>query len=120
LSDAVLYGMARATGQSLVVMDADLQHPPEQVPKLLEPLELDRADFVLGSRYVAGGATDRRWSLLQRANSCAQPCWPGLSREARAIRCQGCLQSGDRRSSLRLNAGYRSNQKRPEFLRNAA
>lgn len=69
LSGAVLYGMEQARGELLVVMDADLQHPPEQVPDLLAPLVRDEADFVLGSRYVAGGTTDRRWNLLRRANS---------------------------------------------------
>ena len=69
LSGAVLHGMARATGTYLVVMDADLQHPPEQVPDLLNPLAQNQADFVLGSRYVRGGATDSKWSFRRRANS---------------------------------------------------
>jgi len=58
LSGAVLYGMTRARGEYLVVMDADLQHPPEQVLELVAPLEGGDADFVLGSRYVEGGSTD--------------------------------------------------------------
>src|SRR5688572_9255852 len=33
LSGAVLTGFARARGQTLVVMDADLQHPPEKLPE---------------------------------------------------------------------------------------
>lgn len=69
LSGAVLHGMAHATGELLVVMDADLQHPPERLPDLLEPLVHDEADFVLGSRYVRGGITDAGWSLPRRANS---------------------------------------------------
>jgi dolichol-phosphate mannosyltransferase len=69
LSGAVLHGMNQAKGQLLVVMDADLQHPPEQVPDLLDPLIRAEADFVLGSRYVRGGATDHGWSFFRRANS---------------------------------------------------
>lgn len=69
LSGAVLHGMHQATGEFLVVMDADLQHPPEQVPDLLAPLIRGEADFVLGSRYVRGGATDGRWGVFRRANS---------------------------------------------------
>ena len=38
LSGAVLHGMAIARGESLVVMDADLQHPPERIPDLLRRL----------------------------------------------------------------------------------
>src|SRR6266576_1880630 len=49
LSGAVLHGMAEAKGDFLVVMDADLQHPPERVPALLEPLEHNSADFAVGS-----------------------------------------------------------------------
>src|SRR5262245_30035655 len=35
LSGAVLEGFERARGETLVVMDADLQHPPERLPELL-------------------------------------------------------------------------------------
>jgi len=40
----------------LVEMDADGSHQPEQLPRLLEALAEQRADLVLGSRWVAGGA----------------------------------------------------------------
>jgi dolichol-phosphate mannosyltransferase len=39
----------------LAFMDADLTHAPEDLPRLLAPIAVDRADFVLGSRYVPGG-----------------------------------------------------------------
>jgi dolichol-phosphate mannosyltransferase len=38
-------------------MDADLSHPPEKIAELLRPLVEGRADMVIGSRYVEGGAT---------------------------------------------------------------
>jgi len=41
--------------EALAFMDADLTHDPEDLPRLLAPLVDDRADFVLGSRYVPGG-----------------------------------------------------------------
>jgi glycosyltransferase involved in cell wall biosynthesis len=66
LSGAVLHGMAQATGEYLVVMDADLQHPPEKIPALLEPLETDSADFAIGSRYVQGGSMEERFGLARR------------------------------------------------------
>ncbi len=68
VSGAVLHGMARARGTCLVVMDADLQHPPESLPQLLAPLE-DGADFVIGSRYAGGGTVAGGWSLSRRLNS---------------------------------------------------
>src|SRR3954462_52563 len=69
LSGAVLFGMAEAKGDFLVVMDADLQHPPEKVPVLLEPLEKDTADFAVGSRYVEGGSMEERFGLMRRLMS---------------------------------------------------
>lgn len=69
LSGAVLAGMAAANGEVLVVMDADLQHPPETLPQLIRPLEEDEADFTLGSRYVPGASSDERWGLGRRINS---------------------------------------------------
>jgi dolichol-phosphate mannosyltransferase len=69
LSGAVLEGLRAAAGELLVVMDADLQHPPEQIPELLRPLEENAADFVVGSRYTPGGTTRTEWSFLRRVNS---------------------------------------------------
>src|SRR3954463_6192311 len=69
LSGAVLYGMAEAKGEFLVVMDADLQHPPERIEALLESLEKKAADFAIGSRYVEGGSMEERFGLLRRVLS---------------------------------------------------
>ena len=54
LSSAVIRGFHEASGEIFVVMDADLQHPPEKIPELLKAIE-DGADVVIGSRYVRGG-----------------------------------------------------------------
>jgi dolichol-phosphate mannosyltransferase len=40
---------------AIACMDADLTHAPEDLPRLIAPIAQDRADFVLGSRYVPGG-----------------------------------------------------------------
>jgi dolichol-phosphate mannosyltransferase len=69
LSGAVLEGMRLANGEMFVVMDADLQHPPEKLPELLAPLDSGEADFVLGSRYVPGGSTQDSWGPVRRLNS---------------------------------------------------
>jgi len=68
LSQAVLFGLAQARGQTLVVMDADSSHPPEVIPQMLATLQ-DGADFVLGSRYVLGGTTAAGWGLFRYLNS---------------------------------------------------
>lgn len=68
LSAAVLDGLRRATGDVVVVMDADLSHPPETIPDMLGELEAG-ADFVLGSRFVSGGTTDDEWGIFRWLNS---------------------------------------------------
>lgn len=69
LGGAVLHGIAQARGQYLVVMDADLQHPPSKLPELIAPLEKGEADFVLGSRHVPGGSVGEKWGMFRKLNS---------------------------------------------------
>ena len=57
LAGAVIAGARAAVGDWLVVMDADLSHPPEKIADLMRPLFEGKADMVIGSRYVAGGST---------------------------------------------------------------
>ena len=57
LSSAVIRGFKEASGDVFVVMDADLQHPPEKIPELLERIE-NGADIAIGSRYVPGGKVE--------------------------------------------------------------
>ncbi|ASA78642.1 glycosyltransferase [Thermococcus sp. 5-4] len=59
LSSAVIRGFREASGDVFVVMDADLQHPPEVIPKLLKAIE-NGADIAIASRYVPGGGV-RNW-----------------------------------------------------------
>jgi dolichol-phosphate mannosyltransferase len=57
LAGAVIEGARVAHGEIVVVMDADLSHPPDELPNLVRPLVENRADMVIGSRYVRGGST---------------------------------------------------------------
>ena len=68
LSQAVVEGLRQARHDLLVVMDADLSHPPEAIPRMLEALAGGH-DFVVGSRYVDGGGTDEAWTLWRALNS---------------------------------------------------
>lgn len=68
LSSAVIAGCRLANAPIIVVMDADLSHPPEAIPAMIAQLE-GGGDFVVGSRYVAGGSTDSAWTLFRRINS---------------------------------------------------
>jgi dolichol-phosphate mannosyltransferase len=55
LAGAVLRGWAATDAPLLGVMDADLQHPPELLPRLWAALGAG-ADLVVGSRYACGGS----------------------------------------------------------------
>ena len=65
LAGAVIEGARLAIGDWLVVMDADLSHPPEKIGELLRPLFEGRADMVIGSRYIKGGSTPG-WPLWRK------------------------------------------------------
>ncbi len=68
LSAAVMAGARAATGDYVVVMDADLSHPPEAIPDLLEPLFSHNYDMVIGSRNIKGGSTPD-WPVSRKISS---------------------------------------------------
>jgi glycosyltransferase involved in cell wall biosynthesis len=51
---AIRSGLTRATGDIVIIQDADLEYDPSQFPKLIKPIIEDRADVVYGSRFVTG------------------------------------------------------------------
>lgn len=51
---ALRSGFAAATGDVILVQDADLEYSPEDYPVLLEPLMSGEADAVFGSRFMGG------------------------------------------------------------------
>jgi len=54
---ALRTGFALATGQIVIVQDADLEYDPAEFPRLIEPIVDGRADVVFGSRFI--GETHR-------------------------------------------------------------
>lgn len=49
-------GFAMATGDLVLIQDADMEYDPRDYPKLLQPILEERADVVYGSRFLGGGA----------------------------------------------------------------
>jgi dolichol-phosphate mannosyltransferase len=68
LATAIMSGARAARGEILLVMDADLSHPPDRIKDLVAPLFAGTADLVVGSRYVKGGST-QGWPAWRRAVS---------------------------------------------------
>ncbi|MFN7105527.1 MAG: glycosyltransferase [Pyrobaculum sp.] len=66
LSTAIVDGARAARGELVVVMDADLQHPPELVPELVRHAK--NGCLAVASRYVRGGGV-RHWPVFRRAES---------------------------------------------------
>lgn len=105
LAGAVIEGIAAAESPVVVVMDADLQHPPETVADLYRTAVLSDADVVVASRYVQGGSASGLDGAIRRFVS----TWSG--RVAKALfprRLSGCTDpmSGFfavRRDAVRLS-----------------
>ena len=57
---AIRSGLAAATGTIVGIQDADFEYDMLEIPKVLEPLLLNQADVVYGSRYLRSGMRGHR------------------------------------------------------------
>lgn len=56
LASAILHGIRNASGDTVVVMDTDFNHPPNLIPLMVKITEY--FDIAVGSRYVIGGGME--------------------------------------------------------------
>ncbi len=108
LAGAVIVGLRAARGERVVVMDADLSHPPEAIPALLHALDDPAVNMALGSRFIPGGRIDERWSRYRHLNSLVARL---LARPLTSVRDMMSGFFAVRRQDLRLDelrpSGYK-------------
>ena len=68
LGTAVIAGFERAVAPIVGVIDADLSHPPQVLPRMVAVMQQTGADIVVASRYIPGGGV-RNWPLGRRLMS---------------------------------------------------
>lgn len=84
LGTAYIHGLKHASGEFVVIMDADLSHHPKYLPSFIRKQKETGASIVTGTRYVKGGGV-YGWNLMRKlisrgANVLAQTLlWPGVS-----------------------------------------
>lgn len=62
------YAMKELKADAVMEMDADGQHPPDNVKRMVDAY-LDGADYVIGSRYIPGGSVPKEWAFSRKAMS---------------------------------------------------
>ncbi|KAM7521307.1 hypothetical protein LguiB_020269 [Lonicera macranthoides] len=84
LGTAYIHGLKHASGNFVVIMDADLSHHPKYLPSFIKKQMETGASIVTGTRYVKGGGV-HGWNLMRKltsrgANVLAHTLlWPGVS-----------------------------------------
>ena len=93
---AIRTGFEIATGDFLVIQDADLEYDPRDIPQLIQPLLRGEADIVYGSRFIGDEVQDESWihrlgnAVLTGASNLfsglkltdMETCYKAFSREA--------------------------------------
>lgn len=62
------YAMEKMHADAVIEFDADFQHNPEDIPRLIAAMQ-EGADYVIGSRYIKGGAIPKEWGFDRKVKS---------------------------------------------------
>ena len=63
LSPSIIDGFSMASSDIIIIIDADMQHPPEKIPELYEKIRRGY-QIVIGSRYMKGGGI-QGWGVVR-------------------------------------------------------
>lgn len=105
LSGAVIEGVRSSSAAHVLVMDGDLQHPPEMIPVILDRLREADTDVVVASRYCGnGGSAGGLASCARRIVSSASTLLSRTLFPARLEHCSDPMTGffGFRRSAVRI------------------
>ncbi len=69
LGTAYMHGLKSATGNFIVLMDADLSHHPKYIPEFIRKQRAEGADIVTGTRYAGNGGVNG-WDFRRKIISC--------------------------------------------------
>jgi len=100
LGPAQSEGIRDTSGEYVIIMDSDLQHPTELLPRLIEELD-SGADLVIASRYCDGGSAGERPVIRSVISRGAELIAKALLPEARNVRDPLSGYFAFRRASLR-------------------
>jgi len=70
---AIRTGIKHATGDIILIQDADLEYEPNEYPDLLKPILSEKAKVVYGSRYINPTQTNRNKTFLKKHHEKAYP-----------------------------------------------
>lgn len=68
LATAVMKGFDLAAGKIVLLMDADMSHPVDMVPSMIQPIMEGKCEATVGSRYTEGGGSEN-WPWVRRVIS---------------------------------------------------
>jgi len=63
---AFQHAMKEMKADVIVEMDADFQHDPHDLPRLVKPIIDGKADYTIGSRFTKGGSIPKEWALNRK------------------------------------------------------